>query len=36
MSANEIKLKIRHAKRGNETSIDLSNMGISDLPIDIT
>ena len=32
----EIKLKIRHAKRGNEKELDLSGMGISELPIDIT
>jgi internalin A len=32
----DIKLKIRSAKRGNEKSLDLSGMGISDLPPDIT
>ena len=32
----EIKLKIRHAKRGNEKELDLSGMGISELPVDIT
>ena len=32
----DIKLKIRHAKRGNEKSLDLSNMGLSELPVDIT
>lgn len=32
----DIKLKIRHAKRGNEKSLDLSNMGLSEVPIDIT
>lgn len=33
---SDIKLKIRHAKRGNERSLDLSNMGMSELPADIT
>jgi len=33
---SDIKLKIRHAKRGNERTLDLSNMGISELPADIT
>ena len=32
----DIKLKIRHAKRGNEKALDLSNLGITELPIDIT
>ena len=32
---SEIKLKIRHAKRGNERTIDLSNMGLTEIPIDI-
>ena len=32
---SDIKLKIRHAKRGNERTIDLSNMGLIELPIDI-
>ena len=32
----DVKLKIRHAKRGNERSLDLSGMGLSELPIDIT
>lgn len=32
----DIKLKIRHAKRGNEKTLDLSGMGLSDIPIDIT
>lgn len=32
---SEIKLKIRHAKRGNERSLDLSNMGLTEIPIDI-
>lgn len=33
---SDIKLKIRHAKRGNEKTLDLSGMGMSELPIDIT
>jgi len=32
---SDIKLKIRHAKRGNERSLDLSNMGLTEIPIDI-
>ena len=32
---SEIKLKIRHAKRGNERSIDLSGMGLIEIPGDI-
>jgi len=32
----DVKLKIRHAKRGNERMLDLSGMGLSELPIDIT
>ena len=32
---SDIKLKIRHAKRGNERSIDLSNMGLIEIPADI-
>jgi Leucine-rich repeat (LRR) protein len=31
----DIKLKIRHAKRGNERSLDLSNCGLSELPTDL-
>lgn len=31
----DIKLKIRHAKRGNEKSLDLSGCGLSELPSDI-
>lgn len=31
----DIKLKIRHAKRGNEKSLDLSGFGISELPVDL-
>jgi hypothetical protein len=33
---SDIKLKIRHAKRGNEKTLDLSNLGMSELPADIT
>ena len=33
---SDIKLKIRHAKRGNEKSLNLSNCGITELPPDIT
>ena len=33
---SDIKLKIRHAKRGNEKTIDLSGLGMSELPVDIT
>lgn len=33
---SDIKLKIRHAKRGNEKTLDLSNLGMSELPVDIT
>jgi Leucine-rich repeat (LRR) protein len=33
---SDIKLKIRHAKRGNERTLDLSGMGMSELPADIT
>ena len=32
---NDAKLKIRHAKRGNERHLDLSGMGLSDLPADL-
>ena len=32
---SDIKLRIRHAKRGNERSIDLSNMGLTSIPADI-
>jgi Leucine-rich repeat (LRR) protein len=32
---SDVKLKIRHAKRGNEKSIDLSNMGLTDIPTDL-
>jgi Leucine-rich repeat (LRR) protein len=33
---SDIKLKIRHAKRGNERSLDLSGLGMTELPVDIT
>jgi Leucine-rich repeat (LRR) protein len=33
---SDIKLRIRHAKRGNERSLDLSGMGLSEIPVDIT
>lgn len=36
MSMNDVKLKIRHAKRGNERTLDLSGMGITELPVEIT
>ena len=32
----DVKLKIRNAKRGNEKTLDLSGLGISELPGDIT
>ena len=32
---SDIKLKIRHAKRGNERSIDLSGMGLIEVPMDV-
>jgi len=32
---SDVKLKIRHAKRGNERSIDLSGMGLTEIPADI-
>ncbi len=32
----DIKLKIRHAKRGNQKSLDLSGLGLSDIPVDVT
>jgi hypothetical protein len=32
----DIKLKIRHAKRGNEKTLDLSGFGMLELPADIT
>ena len=36
MSMSDVKLRIRHAKRGNEKTLDLSGLGLSDLPVDIT
>jgi len=36
MSMNDVKLKIRHAKRANDTCLDLSGMGITELPVEIT
>ena len=33
---SDVKLKIRHAKRGNERHLDLSGMSMTELPIDIT
>ena len=32
---SEIKLKLRHAKRGNDRTLDLSNMGLTEIPVDI-
>ena len=32
---SDIKLKIRHAKRGNQRNIDLSGMGLTEIPADI-
>jgi len=32
----DVKLKIRRAKRGNEKTLDLSGMGMTELPVDIT
>ena len=32
----DVKLKIRHAKRGNVKQLDLSGMGLSELPAEIT
>ena len=33
---SDIKLKIRHAKRGNEKHMDLSGLGLTEIPPDIT
>jgi len=33
---SDIKLRIRHAKRGNEKTLDLSGLGLTDIPVDIT
>jgi len=35
LNMSEIKLKIRHAKRANERSLDLSGMSLTEIPIDI-
>lgn len=32
---SDIKLRIRHAKRGNQKAIDLSNQGLTEIPADI-
>ncbi len=34
--SGDIKLKIRHAKRGNEKSLNLSGFGMTELPVEIT
>lgn len=33
---SDVKLRIRHAKRANERAIDLSGMGLSEIPVDVT
>mgnify|MGYP000032362811 CR=1 FL=1 len=33
---SDVKLRIRHAKRGNERTLDLSGMGLSEIPVDVT
>lgn len=33
---SDIKLKIRHAKRGNETKISLAGMQMTELPLELT
>ena len=33
---SDVKLKIRHAKRGNEKTLDLSGCGLSDIPVELT
>ena len=33
---SDVKLKIRHAKRGNEKTLDLSGYGLSDIPVELT
>jgi len=33
---SDVKLKIRHAKCANDLTLDLSNMGLTELPADIT
>lgn len=32
---SEIKLRIRHAKRGGETKLDLSGLGLTEIPEDV-
>jgi len=32
---SDIKLKIRHAKRGNLRALDLSGLGLTEIPADI-
>ena len=32
----DIKLKIRHAKRGNALNLSLANMGLTELPAELT
>lgn len=32
---SDIKLRIRHAKRGNQKTIDLSGLGLTEIPADI-
>jgi len=32
---SDIKLKIRHVKRGGETKLDISGMGLSEIPEDV-
>ena len=32
---SDIKLRIRHAKRGNQRTIDLSGLGLTEIPADI-
>ena len=32
---SDIKLKIRHVKRGGETKLDISGMGLTEIPDEI-
>lgn len=32
---SDIKLKIRHVKRGGETKLDISGMGLTEIPEDV-
>ena len=32
---SDLRLKIRHAKRGGETKLDLSGMGLTEIPEDV-